>query len=342
MKKFLVAVTILVLVAVPAAGCAEIPLPTGASSPAPTEEKANFRLLISDDVNAIDQFASLNVTISRVGVHMGGESGKWFEPPLATVELDLVPLQEENAQEIWTGILDDGDYNKVFVHVTEIRGVLKTGETIDNIELPSDKLHINTHFSIPEDAPVNFVFDLTVVAAGNEKSGIKYILKPVVSESGPKQKFNDVTPKGKPDEQEFKGVIKSIDEATSTWTMEIEVEGELELWTVDVSEADIKGDAAVDLEAEVKGTVVGDKTIKASEVEIKEAEEEEFEGVIKTIDEATSTWTMEIEVEGELELWTVDVSEAEIDGDPAVDLEAEVTGTVVEDKTIKASKVKIK
>lgn len=168
--------------------------PTAAAESEPDSSDYNFRLLISDDVNAIDQFASLNVTISRVGVHMGGESGKWFEPPLATVELDLVPLQEENAQEIWTGILDDGDYNKVFVHVTEIRGVLKTGETIDNIKLPSDKLHINTHFSIPEDAPVNFVFDLTVVAAGNEKSGIKYILKPVVSESGPKQKFNKITP----------------------------------------------------------------------------------------------------------------------------------------------------
>jgi len=42
------------------------------------------------------------------------------------------------------------------------------------------------------------------------------------------------------------------------------------------------------------------------------------------------------------ETWTVDVSEAEIEGDPAVGLEAEVTGTVVEDKTIKASEVKIK
>jgi hypothetical protein len=34
------------------------------------------------------------------------------------------------------------------------------------------------------------VFDISVVAAGNEKSGIKYILKPVVGESGPNKSFN--------------------------------------------------------------------------------------------------------------------------------------------------------
>ena len=42
------------------------------------------------------------------------------------------------------------------------------------------------------------------------------------------------------------------------------------MWVVDVSEADIEGDPAKELEAEVKGTVVADKTIKATEVETKE------------------------------------------------------------------------
>jgi uncharacterized repeat protein (TIGR01451 family) len=125
---------------------------------------------------------------------MGGEPGEWFECEPATVELDLVPLQEENAQEIWSGTLPDGDYNKVFVHVTNVTGKKTSGEIIDDIKLPSSKLHINTHFTLPEDSPVHFIFDLTVVAAGNEKSGIKYILKPVVSESGPNQKYKEVNP----------------------------------------------------------------------------------------------------------------------------------------------------
>jgi len=206
----LVIVSLLVLIA----ACAPIPgevtpTPTPSPEPAPApspQPEVNFRLLISDDVNAIGDFASLNVTISSVGVHKGGEPGEWLEFPPATEELDLVLLQGENAQEIWSGNLSDGEYNKVFIYVTDINGVLKTGEPAENIKLPSEKLHINTHFSIPEDSPVSFVFDLTVVAAGNEKSGVKYILKPVISESGPKQKFNEVTEsEGSEDSEDMEG-----------------------------------------------------------------------------------------------------------------------------------------
>jgi len=65
---------------------------------------------------------------------------------------------------------------------------------------------------------------------------------------------------------EFEGIIDAID--GNIWTMTIEGETR----TVDVSEAEIKGEPAVGLQAEVEGTVV-DNTIMASEVEIKEPEE---------------------------------------------------------------------
>jgi len=208
-KIVITLVTVLLLVL--SAGCAPAPQEiTPAPTPAPTPEEvtppptpeptpapeANFRLLISDDVNAIDRFASLNITISRVGVQKGGESGKWYPVSALYGELDLVPLQGDNATEIWSDNLTAGRYTKVFIYVDNVTGILAApwgGETVD-VKLPSEKLHINTHFTIPDDAPVSFVFDLTVVAAGNKKSGIKYILKPVVSQSGPKQKFIEVTP----------------------------------------------------------------------------------------------------------------------------------------------------
>ena len=170
------------------------PPPTLEPTPRPTPE-ANFRLLISDDVNAIGDFESLVVTITSIGVHKAGEGGGWLEFPPDTEELDLVPLQEENAEEIWSGDLPEGEYTMVFVYVSAINGTLNNGDSVEvEVKLPSQKLHINTHFSIPEDSPVSFVFDLSVVAAGNEQSGIKYILKPVVSESGPDQEFTEVSP----------------------------------------------------------------------------------------------------------------------------------------------------
>lgn len=197
MKKCLVTMTILVLVAVLAVGCEEAPSPSpGGIS---TEGEVNFRLLISDEVNAIEDFASLNVTITGIGAHqVGGEDG-WIEPEdFAAVEVDLKPLQGENATEIWNGHLDDGEYNKVFIYVSDVAGILngdEDGEPVEaNVKLPSGKLQISKPFTISSEGQViNFVFDITVVEAG--KSG-QYILQPQIAQSGPDQEFTDVTPEG--------------------------------------------------------------------------------------------------------------------------------------------------
>ena len=60
----------------------------------------------------------------------------------------------------------------------------------------------------------------------------------------------------------------------------------------------------------------------------------EFKGTIEAID--GTIWTMNIEGETR----TVDVSEAEVEGEPAVGLEAEGRGITVDD-TIMASEVEI-
>jgi PBP1b-binding outer membrane lipoprotein LpoB len=92
MKKSLIIITIVALLAALTSGCA---LEAGQSpdSPAqeqetaslinesttstqiavtPAENEANFRILVSDEVNAIEEFQSLNVTISHIGVHQSG------------------------------------------------------------------------------------------------------------------------------------------------------------------------------------------------------------------------------------------------------------------------------
>ena len=310
----------------------------------PIIEEANFRFLISDEENAIGDFQSLNVTISKIGLQQGGESGSWTEPDdFEPEEVDLVPLQGDNATEIWSGNITEGEYTGVFIYVDvdKIRWQLNSNEDdVTKVMLPSEKLQIQTPFTVNATGLVNFVYDITVIKAG--QSG-QYIIKPELDQSGADQPFNEVAPKGKPEnpeeekpeEEDFEGIIKSC--GGDNWTMEIEGED----WEIDVSDADIEGDCAEEAEAKVKGTVVADKTIKATEVEIKEPEEEkpeeeDFEGIIKSC--GGDNWTMEIEGE----IWEVDVSEAHIEGDCAEETEAEVKGTVVADKTIKATLVEIK
>ncbi len=339
MKKYLVAITTLVLVAVLAAGCAEFPSSATGPATTPTGEEVNFRLLISDEANDIGDFASLNVTVSKIGVQEGGGSGNWtnyeIDPPRT---VDLTELTGDNATEIFSGYIVPGEYTKVFIYAENVTGLLD-GQTV-KVKLPSGKLQISKPFTLGDDLLVNFVFDITVIKAG--KSG-KYILKPQIGESGPNQKFREIKPKGHterheeqnggPEEQEFEGTIEEIIDE-DTWKVNISSEN----WTVDVSGADIEGVPAVGLEAEIEGRIAGN-IIVASEVEIKEAEEQEFEGTIEEIIDE-DTWKVNISSEN----WTVDVSGADIEGVPVVGLEVEIEGTVVDedDNKIVASKVEIK
>lgn len=156
----------------------------------------NFVFLISDDVNAIGDFQSLNVSISRIGLQLEGESSRWIELDPEVGVIDLILLQEDKAQEIWRGNVPEGQYTKVFIYVTTVAGTLKNsdgnGEPAD-VKLPSNKLQISKPFTISSEngQVVDFVFDITVIEAG--KSG-KYNLLPQIAESGPDQDIDDVTP----------------------------------------------------------------------------------------------------------------------------------------------------
>ena len=144
----------------------------------------NFVFLISDDVNAIEDFESLDVSISKIGLLPSGDSGEWieFEPEIEEVDLTLV--QGDETQEIWRGNIPEGQYSKVLIHVTDVHGVLKeTGQTVE-VKLPSQKLRISKPFQITADTVTSFTYDLTVIAAGSPQSGIKYILKPQIAQSG--------------------------------------------------------------------------------------------------------------------------------------------------------------
>ena len=156
---------------------------------------ANFRLLVSDEPNDIVDFYSMNVTISRIGV-LSADTDNWTEVDLpAPVSVDLTKLQGDNASSVWEGPIPSGNYTKVFVHVDNVTGILSdnvggSGKNV-TVKLPGGKLQISKPFTAAADGTLSFVFDITVIKAG--ESG-KYILNPQVAESGAEKNFNDVTP----------------------------------------------------------------------------------------------------------------------------------------------------
>ena len=176
------------------------PTPTPTTTPTPGIVSQNFRLLISDDVNAIEDFEHLYINISAIGMHYvsktGNESGEWLEYPPAVDVVDLRPLVGEKAQAIWSGDVPSGNYTKVFIYVSEVWGNLTDihgNETVE-VKLPSNKLHISKPFVVTDDSVTSFVYDVAVVAAGNKEKGVKYILKPQIAHSGADKRFEEVVP----------------------------------------------------------------------------------------------------------------------------------------------------
>jgi hypothetical protein len=154
--------------------------PTG---PVP-DPQGNFVLLISDDVNAIGDFDSLDVSISKIGLLPSGDSDQWIEFEPEVEEVDLTLVQGDKTQEIWRGNVPEGQYSMVFIYVADVHGVLKeTRETVE-VKLPSHKLHMSKPFQVFADTVTSFTYDLTVVATGSLQSEIKYILKPQIGQSG--------------------------------------------------------------------------------------------------------------------------------------------------------------
>jgi hypothetical protein len=126
-----------------------------------------------------------------VTLYLNGDEEKRieFEPEIQMV--DLTGLQGNRAQEIWRGDIPDGEYTKVFLEVSQVSGVLWDSEEKVEIKLPSGKLQISKPFHVDSDEVTSFVYDLTVVEAG--QSG-QYILKPQIGQSGADQDFVIVKP----------------------------------------------------------------------------------------------------------------------------------------------------
>jgi hypothetical protein len=302
-------------------------------------ETANFRFLLSDDdseVTAISDFASVIITVDKIGFHRGGESGNWTEPEdFEPWTGDLLDLIGTNATVLWSGYIEPGNYTKAFIYVSNLTANLtaEAGDGQADIWIPSGKFQITTPFTVTEGgAIVDFVFDITIVKAG--KSG-QYLIKPQLDKSGPDQEYRLVGEDDSDREIEFKGTILTI--ADSIWAVNLGAK----VWTVNVTGAEIEGTPAVGLKVKIEGMIGEDDIILARKVEVEEVKEKdsdrerEFRGTISTISD--SIWTVSLGAN----VWTVNVTGAEIEGTPAVGLKVKIEGIIAEDDVILAGKVEV-
>jgi len=147
----------------------------------------NFIFMVSDDVNAIEDFSIVNVTIEKVWLLKTGDQEEWVEFTPTTPEFNLAALPGDITQVLWQGNVPTGEYTRVVIQVSEVTGILLASNETIKIKLPSEKLQVKIPFTVSADSVTSFTFDLTVVKTGNAEDGYKYLLKPQADQSGSSQ-----------------------------------------------------------------------------------------------------------------------------------------------------------
>jgi hypothetical protein len=289
----------------------------------------NFVVLISDEENAIGDFAHLWVYIDRIGVQVAGEDTAWleFDVPVENQVVDLTQFIGDDATSLVQANLPAGEYQKIFVRVEDVEGELVTGETV-SVKLPSSRLKLNQPFTVGGDEVTPFVFDISVIAAGNEQAGVKYILKPIVGESGSKKSF---ALKSEKQENNLNvevgdGVVTVTDDAGAPVAgAAVELEIEFELVTNADGEVTVGVPAGVEkVKAEAEfGEAEGEIRLYVGEAaDVDEQDEDEDEDERLTI-----TVVGELVAGAPLTLLVTDASGAPVAG-AAVEIELEIAAGV--------------
>jgi len=202
------------------------------------------------------------------------EKDGWVTHDVDDETVDLTKLKGANATAIGNVSVPGGEYDKVFVYVSDVNATLKNGESV-NVKLPSSKLQINKAFTISKNSSPDFVFDINVHKAGN--SG-KYILRPIVSESGTgdQVEIRKVDKNGKPENPGNSGARgndgddgddeepENDEREDDARALEASLDGEVRAGeTVTLSVTDANGSVA-NATVEVNGEIVGETGVNGT------------------------------------------------------------------------------
>lgn len=142
------------------------------------------------------------------------EDGRWVTREVNATSVDLSQLRGANATLLEQFDLPAGEYDTVHMEVSEVEGTLTNGDD-QRVKLPSNELKLNTEFAVENGSAVDFVYDVSVHEAGN--SG-KYVLKPVVGESGTEVAIERVDEDDEDEERSleaaFAGTVSAGENAT--------------------------------------------------------------------------------------------------------------------------------
>lgn len=168
----------------------EISAPEETEEPAYTPEptsigsgKGTLSLLVSDQENVVSDFDSLKVRFNMVKAYKPKSS----EPVTSDIDViaDLTELQGSNALKILDAELVEGEYSKIKLYASSIKGIMLGNEV--EVVIPGDALLVEKKFEIKNKERTIFVVDLKVIKTGKitTVTGLeKYNIGTVPAKSG--------------------------------------------------------------------------------------------------------------------------------------------------------------
>jgi predicted transcriptional regulator len=146
-------------------------------------EEGNMEIAVGGASTEEGYLDSLTVIFSKVRVH---QDDGWTETILDDTPVDLMELEEQGSATIANLTLDEGDYDKVELHVDAVKAMLDDEEV--EVFVPSGKLKVVGGFSVDSDTTATFEFDVRLVKRGNQD---KYNVVPVIGKRvGPDKDYD--------------------------------------------------------------------------------------------------------------------------------------------------------